>query len=159
MTWKPIAVNLLRGLINDLGGTYVYSDSRLEELLTINAYLLTSEIDFDYSYTVDIVDLSISPDPDTNSDIDFISLLVLKCCCMIKSGEYKDDSLKAVATKDGPSSIDMRSRVDHKKEIAHKACEDYEKAKIAFMAGDRSVGRAIVGSYNSGSAASSKTFN
>ena len=66
---------------------------------------------------------------------------------MVADGEYKNDAAKAVSFKDGPSSIDLKSRVEAKAAIAKAAAANYDKAKIAYMFGDGSIGMAIVGPY------------
>jgi len=151
-------VTIIRGLINDLGPVYTYGNDRIEELIVISAYMVIREVDFGYAYTIDVDTISITDDPTDNNDLDFVALVCLKTACLIQNGEYITDSVKAVSVKDGPSIIDVRGRVDHKKEIANKACDDYERAKISYLAGDYSVGRGIVGPYASGSSSSSSIF-
>lgn len=151
-------IQITRGLINDLtASSYVYTDTRLEELISISAYLVVNEVDFSTSYTINVDLQQITPSP--SLDMNFMALVGLRTACMVLQGDYITDSTKAISVKDGPSTIDMRARIDHKKIIAETACKKYENAKIRYVAGDRSVGVGIVGPYNSGGSSSQNTFN
>jgi len=148
MSWQTTIIPIVRGLIFDITPPYTYGDTRLEELIVVSAVLVTHEVDFSTTYTMDLNAVSISPDP--SSDDDFVALVALRTACLIAQGELKDAANTAIRVKDGPASIDNSGKAKTLGEVAENACEAYEKAKQNFQIGDGSVGRAIVGPYNTG---------
>jgi len=141
-------VPIVRGLIFDLVQPYSYSDTRLEELIAISAVLVIQEVSFDTSYTVDINAVSIAPDP--AADDDFVALVSLRTACLISQGEHRDAAKKAISVKDGPAFVDTKDRAKHLGGLAENACVAYSRSKLNYQVGDGSLGRSIVGPYNSG---------
>lgn len=148
MAWQDTIVDVVRGLVSDMTPPYTYSNTRIEELIVISGILVSQDVDFNTSYTFNTKAVSITPDPET--DMDFVSLVALKTACTILSGEHRTAANKAVSVKDGPAFIDTKDRAKHLGTIAATACANYVKAKFSYQMGDGSVGRSIVGPYNSG---------
>jgi hypothetical protein len=67
---------------------------------------------------------------------------------MLLTAEHRVASSKAYSIKDGPSTIDGRGPAENKKLIAAQQCTAYQSAKLAYLAGDISVGEAIIGPYS-----------
>lgn len=148
MSWQTTMTQIVRGLIFDLTSPYTYTDERIQDIIAIAGTLVISDVDFSYTYTIDVSTPSISPDPATSSDDDFVALVCLKTACIISQGEHRTASRQAFNVKDGPASIDTRSKAEYLGGLANNVCEAYEKAKRSFQIGDGSVGKAIVGPYN-----------
>lgn len=145
--WKVITTKIIRNLINDTGVTPTYTTEDIESMAVVSAALVITEVDFITNYVVDVDVETITPDP--ASDIDFLALVALKAACMISNGAYRTAANSAMAVRDGPSSIDGRGKADSWKAIAAAACENYDKAKFDYVFGDGTLGKAIVGPYNS----------
>ena len=73
--WKISMVLMLRSLIGDLDSTK-YTDTRLEQILSVGAYNVVNDADFSTDYTVDVAKVRITPDPVSNNDGDFVTLTV-----------------------------------------------------------------------------------
>jgi hypothetical protein len=146
MSWYVEMVRIVRGLINDFGSPPAYSDERIQELLCVSAVLVLNEIEFPVSYTVNLFTFTITPSP----GIDFQALVSLKTACSLSRGEYLTVARQAISIKDGPSTIDNKDVAKHLAGVADTACAAYEKARINYMFGDGSLGRAIVGPYGIG---------
>jgi len=153
MAWTTDMVLIVRGLINDLVTPYTYTDERLQELICIGAVLTMQEVDFDTAYVVDLSASTITPDPSVAGDDDFEALVSLKTACIISRGEQRDAAKKAVSVKDGPAFIDTKDRAKQLGGLAEDACKAYDRARMSYQMGDGSVGKAIVGPYNSGNSA------
>jgi len=148
MSWQSTMVAIVRGLIFDVTAPYAYSNTRLEELISISAVLVIQEVDFSTSYAVDLSAVTITPDP--VSDDDFVALVCLRTACLISQGEHRDAAKRAISVKDGPAFVDTKDRARHLGDLAEGACTAYSRAKINYQIGDGSLGRAIVGPYAAG---------
>jgi hypothetical protein len=144
MSWQVEMVVMLRGLINDLDEE-TYTDSRLEDYLSIAAQLVLNQVSFDYTYTVDVSEKEISPDPTSVSDNAFINLVSLKAACIIVTGEYKSQAAKTVSFRNAQTALDTKGAADAKKDLMKSVCAAYEQEKEQFMMGNRTPGRIITG--------------
>ena len=154
MSWCIEMSRIVRGLIKDFGSPPLYSDERLKELICTGAAFVLMEVDFDIVYTVNLSSFTISPDPDA----DFQALVSLKTACIIATGEFRDAARNSVSVKDGPATIDMKERGKLMKDVAKWACDAYNKARLGFLVGDGSLGRAIVGPYAIGMGENTATY-
>lgn len=144
--WESTALEVLRVLINDLDGT-TYQDCRLIKILQVSAMQVLREITFTTPYVISFADFSVSPDP--SSDSNFILLVSMKAACIIAQGEMKTESGCAVRVTDGPSSIDLGSKLDGLKSNLRTSCDAYEIAKRDYVSGNI-IGHAIFGPYSPG---------
>lgn len=144
MAWNNEMTVILRHLIDDVCAT-VYTDSRLEETIIVAAQLVNLEVDFDKVYTIDIDALILTPDP-THAvrDDAFINLVVLKAACIITSGEAKAHALQAIKIKDGPTEIDTGQRHKALEVRSLQVCEEFNRAKLQYVAGNGRVGQAVL---------------
>lgn len=151
MSWQTTIIPIVRGLIFDLSPPYTYCDARLEELIVTSAVLTAQEVSFDMAYTMNLLAVTISPDP--SGDDDFVALVSLRTACLISQGERRDAAKSAISVKDGPAYIDTKDRAKHLGDLAADACSTYIKAKVSYQIGDGSVGKSIIGPYNTGQTA------
>lgn len=140
--WQDLIPTITRALVFDMSSPYRYSDSRLEELISVSAIFVVQDVEFTISYTIDVANQIITPDP--SSDAEFVALVSLRTACMILNGEYVTASDRGIIHRDGPASIDLSKMVDAKKQLAKNACDNYDKAKKNYIFGDGSFCRAIV---------------
>jgi len=147
MAWQDTIVPIVRGLVFDLTSPYVYSCTRLEELVVVSAVLVIQELTFPISYTINLEAITITPDP---TDEDFIALVALRTACLISHGEHRDAAKKAISFKDGPAFVDTKERAKYLGDLAEGACTAYARAKVNYQMGDGTLGRAIVGPYAAG---------
>lgn len=144
MAWQDVTIPILRALINDLGATATYTDSRLAQLLSISAQYVQEEVSFNTVYTIDIVSVTITPEP----DVPFINLMSLKAACILGRGDQRTSTDKGIMIKDGTSQIDMRQSTTEKRNVADDYCEQYEQAAFQHRIGNAKPGKAVYGPIN-----------
>lgn len=157
MSWQDDSRNLLRTVCGDVGPTYEYDDSRMDELILHSAKFVLTETFLTETYTLSLTTGEITPDP--VGDNWFISLLVLKAWEILAKNEYRVASNKALSIRDGPSSVDGKGVAEHKKQIAEKASVDYENAILSYNAGQYDVGRAVLSPFRVYDSGGSSYFN
>lgn len=155
MSWQEVGVSSLRVLLNDLGSTPEYSDSRLTELMVVAARYINQEIPFSTTYTINIIDCSISPEPSET----FVNLMILKAACILTRGTQRISAINAFIIHDGTSKIDGRQPALSGKEVTASYCEEYEDAVAQHRLGNAVVGRAIYGPSNISHPHSSSSSN
>lgn len=149
--WETESVIILRGLINDMGPTYTYEDSRLIDLIVIAARLINSECDFATTYTINIEQCSISPDPGSDNDDMFINLACLKAACLILGGEVKILAGSSFEIRDGSAMISAKGAYEATKGLYDRYCDDYAQAKLEYKAGNLSSVKVILTPYGGSS--------
>lgn len=153
MSWQIEMVTLLRVMINDLGGTQTYDDSRLQQAIAVGAQLIQVEMNFSQLFVPDITVPSITPDPTDRAgntrDDSFINLCCLKTACIIERGETRKAAGQGIYIKDAGSAIDTRSQVLARLKMLDKNwCAVFDDAKLEYMAGQvRVAGAAIMSPF------------
>lgn len=154
MSWQGQISTMVRHLISDVDpANYKYSAKRLETSILVAAQLLLSETDLRQSYNINVENCQLSPDPTDaeTKDEDFISLVSLKCACIILGGEVRAESGNAISIKDGPSAIDLRGVSGTLMTLYKDLCEKYGQMLLDYQAGNSLAGHAILGPYSPGS--------
>ena len=151
MAWQNEMTLIVRHLVNDLNSSsYTFQDDRIQEAILVSAQLMVNELDFEKEYTIEVDGASLSPDPtEGTKDDPFISLVALKCACILTGSELKTKSLSAMSIKDGPSAIDTRGIVQGLNIIYTDLCSKYETAKLQYLATRTVNGTAILSPYSS----------
>lgn len=149
--WETQSVIILRGLINDMGPTYTYEDSRLIDMIVVSARLINTECDFDVTYTINVEQCTITPDPGSEQDDIFINLSCLKAACLILGGEAKTLAGSSFEVRDGSAMISAKEAYKATKELYDKYCDDFAQAKLEFKAGNLSAVKAILTPYGGSS--------
>lgn len=129
MAWQDELTIITRTLINDWNQPYEYSDSRIQQIITVSAKYLQFDINLDYAYTIDVVNNNISPDPTSNNDNIFVSLVCLKAACIIDQGTFRTKSaLEGIRASLGSASLSFGGTiVGWQSIIEHGACGLYEE--------------------------------
>ena len=154
MSWQGQISTIVRHLIDDVDASnYKYSAKRLETTILVAAQLLSTETNLRQDYKIKIESCELTPDPtdlDTQ-DPDFISLVSLKCACIVLGGEIKKESASAISIKDGPSAIDLRGVTSTMMALYQDLCKKYQQSLLDYSAGNSIAGTAILGPYSPGS--------
>ena len=110
MSWKKEILVIVRTLINDLGPTYAFSDSRLLQTIVVGAQYVQFDIDLNNKYSINIVSPNILPDPtalDPKDEV-FISLTALKSACIIDQSTFRTKAaLEGIRAALGPASLSI----------------------------------------------------
>lgn len=126
---------ILRHLVDDLDETSLdYTDERLIELLYIAATYTNLEIGT--AYAINVCSQTISPDPDTV----FNTLVALKAACLLSRSTQNSYAKYDFKVTDGPSSVDLKGSADKLKISADSFCNQYERAKLAYLMGNTDFG-------------------
>jgi hypothetical protein len=145
MAWQEQLTIIVRTLINDLGPTYTYDDSRIEQCLVVAAKYVQFDVVLDHSYAVDVVNLSISPDPTLDNDDIFISLVSLKAACIIDQSNFRTKAaLEGIRAALGPASLSVGGNITGWKHIIeHGPCALYDDLVEHWDVANASAVRAI----------------
>lgn len=154
MSWQGQISTIVRHLIDDVDpANYKYSSKRLETTILVAAQLLSTETSLRQDYIIGIENCELNPDPTdaATQDPDFISLVSIKCACIILGGEVKRESGSSISIKDGPSAIDLRGVSSTIMALYKDLCEKYDQMLLDYSAGNSIAGAAILGPYSPGS--------
>lgn len=140
MAWDTDAVDILRVMMDDFDNpTERISDDRYLSVAIVGAFQVLRELTFDTTYTVNISAQSISPDPE--DDGAFMNLTILKAAVILAQGEAVIAGNRAIAVKDGSSSVDLRELARWKMELLKQAKLNYESAKKEYLQDQAGVSR------------------
>lgn len=149
MSWQTECIIILRNCLDDLASPPTYSDSRLEQLITVAAREVLTQADFDVTYTVNIGSGTISPDPtDVTRDEYFITLITLKAICILAKSTARTASGQSIQLSDHFSSINLGGVYQSKSNEAKSACDAYKEALVQYQIGQLIPGRIITSPYN-----------
>lgn len=148
MSWQTECTLILRHSIDDFVSPYTYTDSRLQELITVAAREVLTQADFNVTYTVNIGAGTISPDPtSTPRDEYFITLITLKAICILAKSTARTASGQSISLSDHFSSINLGGIYQSKNNDAKSSCDAYKEALIQYQLGQLIPGRIIVSPY------------
>lgn len=149
MAWTDSMPLMLRYLINDIDSP-VYTDTRLQTMLTIAAKFVIAEFNFSQPFVSNPVALTITPDPTDSTTLDdwFANLTVYKAAIIIVRNELKADSVKAISFKEFHSAVDMTGIAKNKKMILDDLQQAYEHAELEYRMGVRVSASAVLTPFN-----------
>lgn len=149
MAWQNELTIIVRTLINDIDEPYEYSDSRIQQILTVAAKYVQFDVNLDYLYNVDVVASTITPDPTEKNDDTFISIVCLKAACLIDQSNFRTKAvLEGIRTGLGPASISISGSLDGWSSIInHGACGLYEELTSHWDVKNASAVRAILSPF------------
>ena len=153
MAWQTEIVQMLRVVINDLDTPETYSNSRLEQLISVSARFVVGEVDLDrtYTITIDAVTPVIDPDPTTLStaDVIFIDLITLKAACLMDTNTFRAQALVAgIKARCGPAVIETLGRSKAFKELIEVGpCAAYTQLKKEYEFGTSMTQKAILSPF------------
>ena len=147
MAWQNEIITIVRVLINDLGPTFNYSDSRLQQLSAVAAQYVQFDVSLDNKYLINIVYPTITPDPtilNPKDDI-FISLTALKAACLVDQSTYRTKAaLEGIRAALGPASLSVGGNLSGYKNLLDQGpCAMYEKLTLRWDISNATAIRAI----------------
>lgn len=151
MSWQTEIVTIVRVWINDLGDSPTYSDSRIQQVITVAAQNVIREVSFTQAYEVDVVNLTISPDPTlTDSrDNDFVAFSAIKTACILDQSTFRTKAVnEGIRTSLSPASIDVRGNLrGYQTLLEIGPCAMYEKLRTEFEIGNPNVCQAVLSPF------------
>lgn len=151
MAWQEELTLITRHWINDLSEQPVYSDERIQQLITIAAQYVTKEIGLDSTYTINIVSPDIVPDPTLleTKDLTFITLVSLKASCMLDQSSLRTKAaMEGIRASLGPASLSVGGSIQGLKVILDQGpCMLYEQLKIEHEIGNASIFQAVLSPF------------
>lgn len=165
MAWQNEMTIIIRHIIDDLDPTaYQFSDDRIEEAILVAAQLIHNEMEFNVDYTIEVDNRTLSPDPTltpvspSNKDDDFIALCCLRTGILFTASQLKTYSLKAIAIRDGASSLDMRGVIVGLKALHDDLVKKYEDVKLDYQTSKLGLGKVILSPYSPGSDSANRGY-
>lgn len=163
MSWQGQISTIVRNIISDTNpANYKYTQNRLETAILVAAHLVVTEVEFNQTYSIDIEERELLPDPTNPNTKDdyFVTLISLKCACIVLGSEVRAESGNAISIKDGPSAIDLRGVSSTLMVLYKDLCEKYDKALYDYKEyGIITAGQAILGPYAPGSDYITRNYN
>lgn len=149
MSWQNELTIVVRTLINDLDPPYEFSDSRIQQILTVAAKYVQFDVNLDHLYDIDVINLNISPDPTDDNDDIFISLVCLKAACMIDQGTLRTKAaLEGIRTSLGSANLSISGSLDGWTTILKNgACAIYDELTSHWDVRNASAVRAILSPF------------
>lgn len=149
MAWQDQLTIIVRTLINDLDTPYEYSDSRIEQVMTVAGKYVQLDVNLDRIYNIDVVNQQIFPDPTSYNDEIFISLICLKTACIIDQGTFRTKAaIEGIRAALGPSSLGINGNLTGWKEIInHGACGLYDELTSYWDVKNASAVRAVLSPF------------
>jgi hypothetical protein len=105
-TWQNVMTTMVRHLINDLGATEVFEDSRIQQAIILAGIMASQEYDFSEDYSFDFEGLDITPDPVAEEDNAAIALITLKTACIMNLNQFQSAVKTGIKVRDGDSQVD-----------------------------------------------------
>lgn len=165
MAWQNEMTIIVRHIIDDLDSTaYQFSDDRIEEAILVAAQLIHNEMEFTIDYNIEVDGRSLVPDPtktpigENPKDDDFIALCCLRTAILFTASQLKTYSLKAIAIRDGASSLDMRGVIVGLKALHDDLTKKYEDVKLDYQTSKLGLGKAILSPYSPGSDSANRGY-
>lgn len=165
MAWQNEMTIIVRHIIDDLDSTaYQFSDDRIEEAILVAAQLIHNEMEFTIDYNIEVDGRSLVPDPtktpigENPKDDDFIALCCLRTAILFTASQLKTYSLKAIAIRDGASSLDMRGVIIGLKALHDDLTKKYEDVKLDYQTSKLGLGKAILSPYSPGSDSANRGY-
>lgn len=165
MAWQNEMTIIVRHIIDDLDPTaYQFSDDRIEEAILVAAQLIHNEMEFNVDYTIEVDNRTLTPDPTltpvppSNKDDDFIALCCVRCGILFTGSQLKTYSLKAIAIRDGSSSLDMRGVIAGLKALHDDLTKKYQDIKLDYQTAKLGLGKVILSPYSPGSDSANRGY-
>lgn len=149
MAWQTEMTDYLRVLIGDMDEPPTFDDDKLAKVLLVSSRQVGLELNFSQRFVADIELTTISPDPtDTvggTRDDSYVNLSCMKAASILDQGSAIIAASRAVAVKDGSSSVDLRSVFKAKLALIEKGWSAvYADAKLEYQAGQVRIAGAAV---------------
>ena len=147
MSWKKEMTVMVRVFINDLGPTYLYNDTRIQQAIVVAGQYVQFNVNLDTKYTVDILNPNFTPDPtlSTPKDEIFIFLTILKAACIVDQSTFRTKAaLEGIRASLGAASLSVGNHLAGYKTILELGpCALYEDLTEHWDVANATAVRAI----------------
>lgn len=149
MSWQQDLTIITRTLINDLNDPYEFSDSRIQQVITVAGRYVQFDVNLEHSYTIDIVNNNISPDPTSDDDTVFIGLVCLKAACIIDQSKLRTKAaMEGIKAALGPASLSVGGSLEGIRMIIENGpCALYDELTSHWDVKDASAVRAVLSPF------------
>jgi hypothetical protein len=145
---------IVRALINDPAppdASNVYSDTKIDDLISVAARYVVIDLNLDQEYKIDVTTNVITPDPtDTNSrDEDFISFVALRASCFLDQSTYRTKAAtEGIRAGLGPAQLNVSGNLSGYKNIIDIGpCGVYEYLKQQHNIGNATAISAVLSPF------------
>ena len=141
---------IVRTLINDLGDTPTFTDSRIQQVITVASDYVIQEVNLYRQYSINIVEVEISPDPCVGPrDQLFIGLVCLKTACILDMSVFRTKAaLEGIRTGLGSANLAVSGNLSGYKTILEVGpCKMYEQIKDDWNIGNATAVQAILSPF------------
>lgn len=151
MSWQTDMTTIVRVWINDLDASPTYSDSRIQQVITVAAQNVIREVNFVQNYTIDISSTGITPDPtaqDTKDD-DFVALTSLKSACILDQSTFRTKAVnEGIKTTLASASLSVQGNLRGYHTLLQVGpCAIYDQLRTEFEVGNPSTCQAILSPF------------
>lgn len=149
MSWQIEIPLIIRTLINDLNDTPVYSDERIQQVVTVAARYVQLDVSIENKYVVNTSLSTITPDPTEINDDVFVSLLCLKSACIIDQSTLRTKAaMDGIKASLGPASLSVVGSLDGIKMLLDKGpCQTYKELTDHWDIKSAEVAQAILSPF------------
>ena len=145
---------IVRSLINDPeppDANNVYSNDKVDQLISVGARYVLIDLNLDRDYKVDVTTNTITPDPtDPNArDETFISFIALRAACFLDQSTYRTKAVtEGIKTSLGPARLDVSGNLSGYKNIIEIGpCAVYEYLKQQHNIGNATAISAVLSPF------------
>jgi len=151
MYWEVEIPIIVRNLINDLDSNPTYSDDRINQLATVAARYVLSEVNLVNSYNIDIVNGTITPDPSdpATRDTDFVGFVALKSACLLDQSTFRTKAVnEGLSAALGPARLSVGGNLSGYKTILDTGpCAAYQQLVMENNIGNITTVRAVLSPF------------
>lgn len=150
MAWETEMTLTVRILINDLEDSPTYSDSRIQQLITVAGTYVQQEANLTKTYNIVVADTTITPDPTTPTKDDiFVALTCLKSACLLDQSTLRTKAVnEGIRTSLGSASISVQGNLSGYKTIIEMGpCSAYRQLLDNWNIGNATAVQAILSPF------------
>lgn len=150
MAWETEMTLIVRTLISDLGEPPTYSDSRIQQVITVAGTYVQQEANLTTEYDIDITAVTITPDPTTPpKDTVFIGLTCLKAACFLDQSTFRTKAaLEGIRTALGSANLAIAGNLSGYKTLLEMGpCAMYMQLLQDWNIGNATTVQAILSPF------------
>jgi|TARA_B100001094_G_scaffold333466_1_gene412974 hypothetical protein len=145
---------IVRALINDPAppdANNVYSDTKINDLISVAARYVVIDLNLDQEYKIDVVTNTITPDPTgvNTRDETFISFVALRASCFLDQSTYRTRAAtEGIKAGLGPAQLNVSGNLSGYKNIIDIGpCGVYEYLKQQHNIGNATAISAVLSPF------------
>lgn len=150
MAWQTEMTLIVRTLISDLGDSPTYSDSRIQQVITVAGTYVEQEANLTTEYNIDVAAVTITPDPTTpTKDTVFTGLTCLKAACFLDQSTFRTKAaLEGIRTALGSANLSISGNLSGYKILLEQGpCAMYSSLLNDWNIGNATAVQAILSPF------------